>query len=350
MILADAATQNVRYARDAGADGIVGFDTPPRWSPRRAVSAALVRWQRYNWSLESTLRRARVQIVVGETLSWRLGSVATVSWLQDFQHRSLPALFDARETARRERIFRDTMRLADRALAMSAAVADDARRLAPDRAPKLRVVRPLTLIEPSIYARDPIDVTAKFGIPARFFYVPNQFWVHKNHTLLFQSLHVLRERNVEPHVVLTGRSEDYRSPDHFDSLMHQVAEWNLTGQVHYLGVVERDDVYDLIRQSICVVNPSLFEGWGYAVDEAAAIGKRILASDLPSHREQNAPECTYFEASDVHQLAGHLECIWRDAQPGPDATLEAAARAHMPDRVRTLGQSLCDVFDELVNA
>jgi len=349
MILADSASQNARYARDAGADGIVGFDTSPRWSPTRALSAALIRWQRYNRSLERTLRHARVRIVVGETLSWRLGSVATVSWLQDFQHRSLPDLFDGRETARRDRVFRDTMELADRALAMSTSVADDARRLAPHQAAKLRVVRPLTLIDAATYERDPAAVTAKYGIPAKFFYVPNQFWMHKNHSLLFQSLHLLRERDTEPHVVLTGRAEDYRNPKHFGMLLHQLAEWNLSAQVHYLGVVERNDVHDLIRQSICVVNPSLFEGWGYAVDEAAALGKRVLASDLPSHREQAAPECMYVDPRDPVQLADHLERIWNETSPGPTLHLEAAARAHMPDRILALGESLCGVFDELVH-
>ena len=80
--------------------------------------------------------------------------------------------------------------------------------------------------------------------------------------------------------------------------MHYVATSQLNEQVHYLGTVPRDDVFDLIRQSICVLNPSLFEGWGYAVDEAASVGKRILASDIAAHREQAAPACEYFDPRD----------------------------------------------------
>jgi hypothetical protein len=40
--------------------------------------------------------------------------------------------------------------------------------------------------------------------------------------------------------------------------------------------------------SICVINPSKF-GLGIGIDEARSVGKRILASGLPSHSEQNAP-------------------------------------------------------------
>src|SRR5262249_7298054 len=156
------------------------------------------------------------------------------------------------------------------------------------------------------------------------------FWIHKNHQGLFEALHLLRLKGVEPHVVLTGRVSDYRAPGHFDELMRQVEEWNVVEQVHYLGVVERLDVYDLIRQCICVVNPSLCEGWGYAVDEAAAIGKRVLASDIPAHREQAAPACELFDPRHTRELADRLQHIWHTTEPGPSGQLEVQARANMP--------------------
>ena len=48
-------------------------------------------------------------------------------------------------------------------------------------------------------------------------------------------------------------------------------------------------MYALIRQSLCVLNPSLFEGLGLSVAESKSIGKRVLAADLPPLREQAAP-------------------------------------------------------------
>lgn len=346
-ILGESSADSEAYAGATGADGVVTYAAPPPWSTDRIRSAVRVRLQSYNPSLESALRNAGVQLLIGESVSWRLGRVATVGWLWDFQHLHLPALFDSAELDRRDRKFRHTMRLADRLLA-TASVTEDARTFAPEYADKVRVVQPCALIDSAIYERDCRAVVRKHKLPEKFFYVPNQFWIHKNHVLVLQALRLLRERGACPQVVLTGRAEDYRNPHHFTTLMRQADQWRVAEQVHYLGVVDRPDVFDLIRQSICVLNPSLFEGWGYAVDEAAGVGKRILASDIRAHREQSAPACEFFSPSSSEELAEGLDRIWRTSAPGPSIELEQQARARMPERIRALGNTLFEVLSECV--
>jgi glycosyltransferase involved in cell wall biosynthesis len=219
---------------------------------------------------------------------------------------------------------------------------------APEHAAKIRLIHPFSLVDPNIYARDCGAVVRKYALPDKFFYVPNQFWIHKNHMALFRALYTLRKAGVEPHVVLTGRVNEYRDPEHFRRLMRQAEEWAISPQLHYLGVVERAEVYDLIRQSICVVNPSLFEGWGYTVDEASAIGKRVLASDLPAHREQQTLACEFFDPSNSDELAALLERVWRTAQPGPNVPLELEAQRRMPERINSLGHRLFEALREAV--
>jgi glycosyltransferase involved in cell wall biosynthesis len=288
-------------------------------------------------------------VLIGESVVWQLGKIASVGWLWDFQHLHLPELFTPPEVARRERKFKMTMRLADRVFATTS-VERDARAFAPAYAPKLRVIQPLTLMDSSIYERDTIGVVRKYSLPIRFFYTPGQFWLHKNHRRLFEALHELAARGVRPHIVLTGSTLEYRDPSYFPALMQYVADLQLSEQVHYLGTVPRADVLDLIRQSICVVNPSLFEGWGYAVDEAASVGKRILASDIAAHRDQAAPACEYFDPGSTEDLADKLQNVWRRAAPGPDAQLEEQARASVPARVQAFGSSLYDALCEAVHA
>jgi glycosyltransferase involved in cell wall biosynthesis len=288
-----------------------------------------------------------VDVVVGESVDWKLGRVASVAWLWDFQHLHQSRLFTNAEVARRERKFRDTMRRADRLLA-TASVRQDARVFAPEHAAKIRLVHPFALVDPSIYERDSRGVVRKYALPDKFFYVPNQFWIHKNHMALFHALHTLRKLGVEAHVVLTGRVNEYRDPEHFGKLMRQAEEWGIMSQLHYLGVVERAEVYDLIRQSICVVNPSLFEGWGYTVDEAGAVGKRVLASDLPAHREQQTLACEFFDPCNNDELAAMLQRVWRTAQPGPSIPLELEAQRRMPERISALSHQLFEALKEAV--
>jgi glycosyltransferase involved in cell wall biosynthesis len=346
-VLGDHSAQSTAYAHATGADGIVAYTPPARSSLSRITSAALIRLKSYNLTLEQALLGQGVQALVCESVVWQLGKIASIGWLWDFQHLHLPDFFDQTERARRERKFLQTMRLADRLL-VTDSVERDARMFAPAYAAKLRLIRPLSAIDPAIYERDPRLVVQRFSLPQKFFYVPGQFWTHKNHRRLFQALRLLADRSVHPHVVLTGAPLDYRDPDHFPRLMRQVSEWRLTDQVHYLGTVERSWVFDLMRQTICVLNPSLFEGWGYAVDEAAGVGKRILASDIAAHRDQAVPACELFDPTSTEELADKLSSIWQNAQPGPDVELEAAARARMPARLDALGTSLFDVLREAV--
>jgi glycosyltransferase involved in cell wall biosynthesis len=348
-VLGDPSPATEAYMRATGADGVVAYTPPARSSVSRIASAALIRLKSHNLTLERALVRSGVQALIGESVIWHLGKVANVGWLWDFQHLHLPELFSQREIARRERNFTRTLRLADRVLA-TCSVERDATAFAPAYASKIRTIQPLTQIESCIYSRDPGAVIDTYDLPTRFFYTPGQFWLHKNHRRLFEALHVLAQRGVRPHVVLTGGTLEYRDPHYFSTLMQYVTAHQLHEQVHYLGSVPRDDVFDLIRQSICVVNPSLFEGWGYAVDEAASVGKRILASDIAAHREQAAPACEYFDPLDTEDLAEKLTHVWDTGQPGPDVELETRARARQPERVEAFGTALYAALCEAVEA
>jgi glycosyltransferase involved in cell wall biosynthesis len=347
FVLGDASRETEAYRQATCANGIVNYTPPARSSVSRMAGAALIRLRSHNLTLERALQRDGVHVLVGESVVWQLGKVASVGWLWDFQHLHLPDLFDPREVERRERKFKLTLRLADRILATSS-VERDAHAFAPTLASKIRVIEPLTLIDPATYERDPSTVIDKYRLPARFFYLPGQFWLHKNHLRLFEALNLLADRGVKPHLVLTGSPLEYRDPDYFPWLMQFVEDCELTEQVHYLGTVSRTDVFDLMRQSVCVVNPSRFEGWGYAVDEAASVGKRILASDIAAHRDQAAPACEYFDANDAEELAEKLMHVWRSAAPGPDDQLEQKARARVPQRLESFGTSLYAVLCEAV--
>jgi glycosyltransferase involved in cell wall biosynthesis len=346
-VLGDASAETEAYRRATGANGIVNYTPPARASVSRMAGAALIRLRSYNLTLERALLRGGVQVLVGESVNWQLGKVASVGWLWDFQHLHLPELFDAREVERRERKFELTLRLADRILA-TRSVERDARVFAPRYASKIRVIQPLTLVDPTAYERDPSATIDKYALPPRFFYAPGQFWLHKNHRRLFEALDLLAARGVKAHVVLTGSSLEYRDPAYFQSLMQYVSDRGLSEQVHYLGTVSRAEVFDLMRQSLCVVNPSRFEGWGYAVDEAASVGKRILASNIVAHRDQAAPACEYFDPNNVDELADDLLRVWQTAQSGPDEQLEWQARSRVPARMEAFGTALYEALSEAV--
>lgn len=143
---------------------------------------------------------------------------------------------------------------------------------------------------------------------------------------------------------------DYRHPAHFADLMEKVSQWDIREQVALLGPLPREDVLRLMRQSICVLNPSLFEGYGMTVDEARSVGKQVLVSDILAHREQDPPRAVFFDPRDCEDLAGKLEKIWRETPPGPDFALELEARGGRGERLWRCADDFMSVVREVVPA
>jgi hypothetical protein len=59
----------------------------------------------------------------------------------------------------------------------------DCREFYPRLANDVSVVRFATQPAPGLLTANPPDVLAHYGLPPAYFYLPNQFWRHKNHQL-----------------------------------------------------------------------------------------------------------------------------------------------------------------------
>jgi hypothetical protein len=80
-----------------------------------------------------------------------------------------------------------------------------------------------------------------------------------------------------------------------------------------------------MRQSIAVINPSFCEGWSTTVEEAKAIGARLLLSDLNIHREQTNGEAYFFDPFSTASIVGTLEECWDRYQTNVGSEVESAA-------------------------
>jgi hypothetical protein len=101
-----------------------------------------------------------------------------------------------------------------------------------------------------------------------------------------------------------------------------------------------------MRQAVCVLNASVFEGFGLSLAESTYLGKRALVSDLPAHHGQNPPDAVYFDPHDVETLADKMAEIWNTTQPGPDLPREAAAQIELPRHYAAVGNTLLDIMSE----
>lgn len=268
------------------------------------------------------------------------------AWIPDFQHRYLPNLFSTYELDIRERNFQF---LADRApmiVFSSQAALADFQRFYPTSTAQLRVLKFRTIPEPDWYTVDPIAVQNNYQLPDRFFLVSNQFWLHKNHRLVIEAFHLLKQELIQPIVVCTGSLHDYRCPGYGDELLHQIHAYQLESQFHFLGLVPRLDQIQLMRRALAVIQPSLFEGWSTVVEDARVLGKTILLSDLPVHQEQDPPYAHYFRRHSADDLAQTLKTLLPDLREGPNLVAEADARYLHQEQCQMYAQDFLNLVQQ----
>jgi glycosyltransferase involved in cell wall biosynthesis len=153
---------------------------------------------------------------------------------------------------------------------------------------------------------EPFDRAAllgKYGLPENFFYLPNQFWRHKNHDCVIQALALAKQKGSNITVAVSGNPHDPRDPEHFQNLMKLSERLGVRNNFKVLGMIPYSDVQGLMQSCNALINPSCFEGWSTTVEEAKALGIKMLLSNLNVHQEQAGNRAEYFETDSPEELA-----------------------------------------------
>ena len=265
------------------------------------------------------------------------------SWIPDFQHKHLPHFFSEEEIRKRDELFQMIATYAPMVILSSKTAQADFRIYFPRFAEKSRVLSFATSPDPSWYIPDPFKIQEKYALPDKFFMICNQFWMHKNHTTVFHALHELEKKSIRPALVCTGSTQDPRDTSYMEYLQKMIDEFGIRDRLYILGMIPRFDQIQLLRCSIAVIQPSLFEGWSTVVEDARCLGKHMLASDISVHKEQNPPYCVFFQPESYEELAGHMEESWVKLVPGPDPEREYKARQAAMEAVKAYGDRILDI-------
>lgn len=294
------------------------------------------------------LRNQTIDIIFAMVDQGQRFNVPLMAWIPDFQHIHLPQMFSQQEIVYRNRTYLRMAKRAECIVLSSHKALDDFQNFVPLYAYKGQVVNFVADVPTSVYETNPDWVCEYYHLPERFIYVPNQFWKHKNHQLIVEALYRLKMKNIDAFVVCSGNTTDGRNPNYFPQLQSTIERLKLQDRLLILGVIPHEHIFQLIRQSIAVLQPSLFEGWSTTVEETKSIGKRIILSDLAVHREQNPPSALYFDPFDAEALANCLLKTLAEATPGPDRLMENYAREQLPHRTKAFGEAFMKIAREIV--
>jgi glycosyltransferase involved in cell wall biosynthesis len=233
--------------------------------------------------------------------------------LLDVQHLDLPNLFSRGERLFRSFAYDRAAGHAERVIVISHWVRErviERLGLTPDHVHAIHLGVDLDRFQPDAsIAREP------------FLLYPARPWPHKNHARLFAAFAILRERQPELRLVLTGTGHDPRS---------------LPPGVEALGDVPLTGRIDLYRRAALVVFPSLYEGFGLPPIEAMACACPVASSSAGSLSEVCGDAARLFDPHSVDDIVAAVDEVlaspqkWSERGPPRAAgfSWDATARAH----------------------
>ena len=80
------------------------------------------------------------------------------------------------------------------------------------------------------------------------------------------------------------------------------------------------------------------------VEDTRAIGRPIILSDIPVHREQDPENAYYFNPESVENMIDCLTRVWPNLGAGPDTISELKAASIMEKKIIYSARKFCEII------
>ena len=269
-----------------------------------------------------------------------------VGYIPDLQHKHHPEFFSGKECADRDLQFTKLLRDAKAIVVNSRDAKRDIGHFYPGydcaifNLPFAPVLNPEWLAEPFQ------QTVSRYRLPERYFLISNQFWVHKSHATAFEALSRLDGGHTDVAIVCTGSTADYRHPEYFGTLERRIRDLGLQSRILILGRIPKHEQIQIMRGSVAVIQPTLFEGGpgGFAVYDAVCTATPVILSDIPINREVEIGDASvrFFPPGCADALAETMRmALKRRSQPSGNEEL----RRRSDRRAERLGSRLLEAIE-----
>jgi glycosyltransferase involved in cell wall biosynthesis len=272
-----------------------------------------------------------------------LAGPRSASWIPDFQHRFLPQYFSSAEILSRDANCARIARNSNDIVFSSKDSLMSFKEFYPRSQARLHVLSFCSIPSECLWDQHPDLTRRSYNLPPKFLLCSGQFWIHKNQSLVLRAIYELKKECRDLFVVFTGHTYDYRCPGYFDEFLRDSHLLGVKDSIAILGMIPRTDLLQLMRSSVAVVQPSLFEGWSTVVEDARALGKKIILSDLAVHAEQRHPDSLFFAKTSAASLVSAMRDTWYTGAPGPEAYCENVSREETSRLVVNMGECFMSI-------
>lgn len=242
----------------------------------------------------------------------------TVAWVTDFQHKFYPHFFGTFNRIIREFRFKNSFKNTNHVILSSNDAKSHLLRFYSQINAQLHVLNFVSHAN-KIDCPDGETIKLKYDIQKPYFIVSNQFYRHKNHLVVLESVkHLLDQGYTDFNIVFTGKKEDYRDKTFYPKIEKYIEDNKLQSNIKILGVIPRNEQLALFKKAIATIQPSFFEGWNTSIEDAKTLQQQVICSDIPVHHEQMGDKAFYFNPNDSTSLASILiKLLTKETQPLP---------------------------------
>ena len=245
----------------------------------------------------------KIQVLSHSGWIGKKSKIINLPWIPDFQELHLPENFNfISKLIRRCRIF-FCYYFSTKIIVSSKSVLQDLKRISNNAAKSALLIKHSVDIPKSSELKSLQYLKKKYQITDKYFFLPNQYWKHKNHEVVFNAM----KENISKKkyfIISTGNISDHRHPEYISKIKKYISKNKF---YKALNVIPYIDMLSLMYYSIAVINPSKSEGWSNTVEQAKAMKKKIILSDIKVHLEQRDRNCIYFQPDNYKKLNNILE-------------------------------------------
>ena len=227
----------------------------------------------------------------------------TLGYIYDLQHIDLPKFFTKTEIKKRNQDFKHLIDNTDGILVNSFFVKKGILKNFKIKNKNVNIIPFLPYKYDTILKKNK-NIREKYDLRNNFFIICNHFWKHKNHQIAFQAFQNLQHKYKKLDLVCTGITEDSRFPDYFKYLKKKFSKEIKANKIKILNLIPRSDQLELIKNSLGVIQPSLYEGGpgGFSSYEAISMKKNLIISDLKINKEIKYKNIFFFKKNSITDL------------------------------------------------
>ncbi len=150
-------------------------------------------------------------------------------------------------------------------------------------------------------------VLKKYGIEGEYILFVGTLQPRKNITRLIEAFAKIQNKNKDLRLAIVGKKGWL-----YKEILEAPKQYGVEDRVKFLEFVPDEDLAVLYQNAICLVLPSLYEGFGLPIVEAMSYGCPVITSNVSSLPEAGGEAALYVNPTDSNDIASKIALLIKD--------------------------------------